>query len=79
MGAIGFVATSVAAVVFLVGEVLSIGVFLILSIVIAFGGGFALLLTGKTWARGLGFGLMIGWALVVLFTAGLCVAVLQSY
>lgn len=79
VGAVAFVGASVAAVAFLVGEVWSLGAFAVLSVVVAFGGGLALVSIPRTWARGLGLGLMIGWALVVLFTAGLCVAVLQTY
>ncbi|GAB2657950.1 hypothetical protein GCM10027088_40330 [Nocardia goodfellowii] len=79
VGAVAFVGASVAAVIFLVGEVWSLGAFAVLSVVVAFGGGLALVSIPRTWARGLGLGLMIGWALVVLFTAGLCVAVLQTY
>jgi hypothetical protein len=39
---------------------------------IAFGGGAALLALHKPWAKGLGLGLMIGWALTSIFTVGIC-------
>ncbi|OBH32548.1 hypothetical protein A9X03_06115 [Mycobacterium sp. E1715] len=40
---------------------------------IAFGGGGALLFVkGSAWARGIGMGLMIGWALTSIFTVGIC-------
>ncbi len=46
--------------------------------VIAFGGGALLLrLTGPT-GKGLGLGLMIGWALTSLFTVGICTAINPS-
>ncbi|ORX16748.1 hypothetical protein AWC31_20910 [Mycolicibacterium wolinskyi] len=43
--------------------------------VIAFGGGIVLLRQSSRYAKGLGIGLMIGWALVSLFTAGFCTGV----
>ncbi|WP_143737843.1 hypothetical protein [Microbispora sp. GKU 823] len=46
--------------------------------VIAFGGGTLLLLLRKPWSRGLGLGLMIGWALMTIFTAGFCTGVNPS-
>ncbi|WP_221891374.1 hypothetical protein [Microbispora sp. KK1-11] len=45
---------------------------------IAFGGGTLLLLLRKPWSRGLGLGLMIGWALLTIFTAGFCTGVNPS-
>jgi hypothetical protein len=40
---------------------------------IAFVGGGAMLVAKKTpWARGIGMGLMIGWALTSIFTVGIC-------
>ncbi|MCV7361292.1 hypothetical protein H7K19_06985 [Mycolicibacterium neworleansense] len=39
---------------------------------IAFGGGTLMLLSKNPTAKGLGIGLMVGWALVSLFTAGFC-------
>ncbi|WP_432928295.1 hypothetical protein ACQPZZ_01755 [Microbispora sp. CA-135349] len=46
---------------------------------IAFGGGTLLLLLRKPWSRGLGLGLMIGWALLTILTAGLCTGVNPSF
>jgi hypothetical protein len=48
----------------------AIGLFLI-----AFGGGTVLLRRNSPHARGLGIGLMIGWALVSVFTAGFCTGI----
>ena len=39
---------------------------------IAFGGGAALLFVKSPWARGIGMGLMIGWALTSVVTVGIC-------
>ncbi len=41
----------------------------------AFGGGGGLLLVRNKYARGLGLGLMIGWALMSLFTVGFCTGI----
>lgn len=38
----------------------------------AFGGGGALLTVRNPWARGIGMGLMIGWALTSIVTVGFC-------
>jgi hypothetical protein len=40
--------------------------------VLALGGGVTLLLLRRPWAKGLGLGLMIGWGLVSIVTAGFC-------
>ncbi|MEV4456967.1 hypothetical protein ACWEQG_15090 [Microbispora sp. NPDC004025] len=45
---------------------------------IAFGGGALLLFLRRPWSRGLGLGLMIGWALMTIFTAGFCTGVNPS-
>ncbi len=47
----------------------------VLLAVIAFGGGSLLLLSKSPTAKGLGIGLMVGWALVSLFSAGLCTGI----
>lgn len=39
---------------------------------LAFGGGAGLLALRRPWAKGLGLGLMIGWALTSLVTVGIC-------
>ena len=44
-------------------------------ILITFGGGLALLLKRKPWATGMGLGLMIGWALMSVVTAGYCTGI----
>lgn len=44
----------------------------VLLAVLAFGGGGGLLAVRKPWAKGLGLGLMIGWALTSLVTVGFC-------
>ncbi|MEU8277523.1 hypothetical protein ACFYOK_17990 [Microbispora bryophytorum] len=51
----------------------------VLLALIAFGGGTLLLLLRKPWSRGLGLGLMIGWALLTIFTAGFCTGVNPSF
>lgn len=47
----------------------------VLLALIAFGGGIILLRQSSRHAKGLGIGLMIGWALVSVFTAGFCTGV----
>lgn len=47
----------------------------VLLALIAFGGGAALLRSRNPNARGLGVGLMVGWALMSLFTAGFCTGI----
>jgi hypothetical protein len=47
----------------------------VLLALIAFGGGAALLSSRSPNARGLGIGLMVGWALMSLFTAGFCTGI----
>ncbi|PEG56640.1 hypothetical protein H5U98_06665 [Mycolicibacterium boenickei] len=47
----------------------------VLLALIAFGGGTLMLLSKNPTAKGLGIGLMVGWALVSLFTAGFCTGV----
>jgi hypothetical protein len=42
---------------------------------IALGGGIALVRLRRPWAKGLGLGLMIGWGLVSIVTAGFCTGV----
>jgi hypothetical protein len=44
----------------------------ILLALIAFGGGGGLLAVRSPYAKGLGLGLMIGWALTSVFTVGIC-------
>jgi hypothetical protein len=43
--------------------------------VVAFGGGGLLVARGRPWAKGLGLGLMIGWALTSIFTLGICTGI----
>lgn len=40
--------------------------------VFGLGGGIALICVRRPWTKGLGLGLMIGWALWSLLTAGMC-------
>jgi hypothetical protein len=44
----------------------------------AFGGGGVLLALRKPWAKGLGLGLMIGWALTSICTVGYCTGINPS-
>ncbi len=44
----------------------------------AFGGGAALLALRRPWTKGLGLGLMIGWALTSICTVGLCTGINPS-
>lgn len=44
----------------------------VLLAVVAFGGGFALWKTGSPVPKGIGLGLMIGWALTSILTVGYC-------
>ncbi len=46
--------------------------------VFAFGGGGVLLAIRKPWAKGLGLGLMIGWALTSICTVGFCTGINPS-
>jgi hypothetical protein len=39
---------------------------------IAFGGGAALIARRKPWPKGIGLGLMIGWAITSIVTVGIC-------
>ncbi len=47
----------------------------VLLALIAFGGGATMLFSKNPTTKGLGIGLMVGWALVSLFTAGLCTGI----
>ncbi|MGW4097346.1 hypothetical protein [Mycobacterium sp. NPDC004974] len=47
----------------------------VLLALIAFGGGTLMLLSKNPTTKGLGIGLMVGWALVSLFTAGFCTGI----
>lgn len=48
------------------------GLTAVLLVVVAFGGGGVLVWLGRPAVRGLGLGLMIGWALTSILTAGFC-------
>ncbi|MCV7170698.1 hypothetical protein H7I41_12310 [Mycobacterium manitobense] len=47
----------------------------VMLLLIAFGGGAALLRSANPGARGLGLGLMIGWAVTSLVTVGFCTGI----
>ncbi|MFN8033669.1 MAG: hypothetical protein U0Q47_10265 [Mycobacterium sp.] len=47
----------------------------VMLLLIAFAGGAGLLASGNRYAKGLGLGLMIGWALTSLFTVGFCTGI----
>lgn len=57
---------------------LVLGFAAVLLAAIAFGGGTLLLRSAGPHAKGLGIGLMIGWALVSLFSAGFCTGINPS-
>jgi hypothetical protein len=44
-------------------------------VLVAFGGGTVLLLMRSPYAKGIGLGLMIGWALTSVFTVGFCTGI----
>lgn len=52
-----------------------VGGFAVLLALIAFAGGGGLLASSNRYAKGLGLGLMIGWALTSLFTVGFCTGI----
>ncbi|GAA0410549.1 hypothetical protein GCM10009530_73820 [Microbispora corallina] len=49
-----------------------VGVAAAMLALLALGGGFLLIRLRKPWTRGLGLGLMIGWALMSIVSAGFC-------
>ncbi|MET0901016.1 MAG: hypothetical protein ABWY45_24145 [Mycobacterium sp.] len=51
------------------------GVTAVVLALIAFGGGAILLLLRSPYAKGIGLGLMIGWALTSVFTVGFCTGI----
>jgi hypothetical protein len=68
---VNFVIAFMAIVAVDSGKGVLIGAAMLLA-AIAFGGGGALLARPSPTAKGLGLGLMIGWALTSVFTAGFC-------
>jgi hypothetical protein len=77
---VGFLALMVAGSVDSTGNgpVAAVGGAAVLLALIAFGGGAALLASKNPAAKGLGIGLMVGWALVSLFSAGFCTGINPS-
>lgn len=49
-----------------------VGVGAVLLALIAFGGGAAFIALRRPWSKGLGIGLMIGWALLSITSVGFC-------
>ncbi|KQY06143.1 hypothetical protein ASD37_17650 [Mycobacterium sp. Root135] len=49
-----------------------VGVGAVILALIAFGGGAGLIALRRPWAKGLGIGLMIGWALLSITSVGFC-------
>ncbi|WP_309234819.1 hypothetical protein [Nocardia sp. XZ_19_385] len=56
-------------------DTVPIAVAAVAAVLFAFGGGTALIMLRKPWSKGLGMGLMIGWALVTVCTVGFCTGV----
>ncbi|WP_218004754.1 hypothetical protein [Microtetraspora niveoalba] len=52
-----------------------VGVAAVILAAIALGGGVGLVLLRRPWTKGLGLGLMIGWALVSILSVGFCTGV----
>ncbi|MFC0866287.1 hypothetical protein ACFHYQ_28730 [Sphaerimonospora cavernae] len=59
-------------------ELLIVGIGAVLLAAIAIGGGILLILLRRPWSKGLGLGLMIGWALMSIISAGFCTGVNPS-
>ncbi|MEU1982535.1 hypothetical protein [Nocardia sp. NPDC019395] len=57
---------------------IAVGVSAVIGVLAAFGGGTALILRRTPAGKGMGMGLMIGWALVTICTAGFCTGVNPS-
>ncbi|KAA0094814.1 hypothetical protein CIW49_24875 [Mycolicibacterium sp. P1-18] len=49
-----------------------VGVGAVILALVAFGGGAVLIALRRPWAKGLGIGLMIGWALLSITSVGYC-------
>ncbi|WP_113698567.1 hypothetical protein [Nonomuraea lactucae] len=62
----------VAIVVLSMESSVAIGVGAVILALAALGGGIVLLVLRRSWALGLGLGLLIGWALASIVTAGYC-------
>lgn len=66
------VALGVLMIAEMIGSDVAIGIGAALLAMIAFIGGFALIRVRRPWTKGLGLGLMIGWALISVVSAGYC-------
>jgi hypothetical protein len=54
------------------GSSVAFGVAAVFLALVAIGGGAALIILRRSWALGLGLGLLIGWALASIVSAGYC-------
>jgi hypothetical protein len=72
---LGFMAFLVAGSTTNQGSNVVFGVTAVGLALIAFGGGTVLLLLRSPYAKGIGLGLMIGWALTSVFTVGFCTGI----
>lgn len=74
MGVFGYMVVNVVAGYAAVATESSVGVGIaaVFLAIFAFGLGLTLVFMRKPWSRGLGMGLMIGWALVSIVSAGFC-------
>jgi hypothetical protein len=59
-------------------QVMVVGLGAVVLAGIAFGGGALLIALRKPWTKGLGLGLMIGWALMSIVSVGICTGVNPS-
>lgn len=60
------------------GKLLIVGIAALLLAAVALGGGALLIILRRPWSKGLGLGLMIGWALATIVSAGFCTGVNPS-
>ncbi|MFC6577823.1 hypothetical protein [Planomonospora parontospora] len=77
VGVLAFIAANVlmALLAFSTGSPVGIGVAAVVLALGTFGGGILLVRKGEPWSKGLGIGLMAGWALVSIVSAGFCTGI----
>ncbi|MCT9931699.1 hypothetical protein N5079_15915 [Planotetraspora sp. A-T 1434] len=72
---LAFIATLSAADSVGSGKNIIMGVGAVILAAAALGGGAVLIMLRKPWSRGLGLGLMIGWALMSIVSVGFCTGI----